>query len=223
MEVWKERLGIQDTERLRYLFNTCVVSRAPLYNPSISESKRSDREKYVLNAFITVHEADGYDEHQWDILNVVLSIFENEADAFWAFTMIVGLQRPYRPIHGERIFAKVVETVASYVQVELVILDMDLATCMETSLKDMLSSVVARWFSTWFACIGAGVEFYTATLICPAKLRTRWLSLVTAALLLDAAGDMPRIYARRNDIYRAFSRTRITNDIQLIKRAQKRL
>lgn len=223
MDIWRRRLGIADTAHLSFLYNTCVVPKTPIACPELEHCSHSDRMKRILAYYITIHRADGYDETQWCILHMVCKVFNDDADIFWAFTMICGYQRPYRPIHGEKGFQQVVKRVMNHVKVELCILDVDLCTCVETSLQNMLSSVVARWFSTWFAIIGAGPHFYTATLACPSKMRTKWLSLVAAQLLYQAAGDTPRIYAHRNKIFSAFFSTRITDDKALIRAAKKRL
>jgi hypothetical protein len=223
MDIWKSRLSLSDLEHKRYLYETCVVPRSSVSCPELEATAYSERAKRILLQYITVHQADGYDEQQWCILHNVCKVFSDDADAFWAFALINGYQRPYRPIHGERAFSNKVEEVCKYVKLELCILDNDLCTCLETTLNDVLPRVVARWFSTWFAIVGAGIHFYTATIACPAKLRTKWLSLVTARLLFRAAGDIPRIYARRNDIYRVFSTTRIEDDKELIQAAKQHL
>lgn len=223
MELWRTRLGMTDIEHLRYLYETCVATKAPVACHEIASSTHSERSKTILSHYVTIHQADGYDELQWYILYVVCTVFDNDADIFWAFTNIYGYQRPYRPIHGERIFADKLKTIATHVKLELCILDNDLCKCLETNIETMLSSVVARWFSTWFAVVGAGKRFYTATIACPAKLRTKWMSLVTARILFDAAGDIPRILARRNDIYRVFFSYRMIHEKELICAAKKRL
>ena len=223
MDIWRRRLGIQDREHLKYLYYTCVVPKTPVSCLELEHSSHSERAKTILSNYITVHQADGYDDQQWCILHNVCRVFEDDAEAFWAFTMINGYQRPYRPIHGEKAFSDTLATVVKHVKLELCIIDSDLGKCLETTLDTMLSSVVARWFSTWFAIIGAGPLFYTATIVCPSKLRTKWLSLVTAQLIVRAAGDNPRIYARRNDIYRVLFASRIDNEKELIRAAKKRL
>ena len=96
MDIWRRRLGIQDREHLKYLYDTCVVPKTPVSCLELEHSSHSERAKTILSNYITVHQADGYDDQQWCILHNVCRVFEDDAEAFWAFTMINGYQRPYQ-------------------------------------------------------------------------------------------------------------------------------
>lgn len=222
MDVWRDRLGLRDPDHLAFLYKQ-VASRVPIPCRELTESDLEERVKRVYHHFVTVHQADGFDDVKWPVVQLCCAVCEEDADAFWCFAMITGLQRPYASVHGEHAFAVLVADVFQKVNLELTILDMDLAKCLSSTLQVTLSTVVARWFYTWFACIGASRKLYTALLVCSAKHRRKFMSLMAAQLIFRASENVPRMFRNRNRIYQRLFAIRIEDDDELIRLASKRL
>ena len=160
--------------------------------------------------YITIHRADGYDEIQWCILHTVCKVFDDDADVFWAFTMICGYQRPYRSIHGEKGFNEVVKQVVKHVRVELCFFDADSYVCR----NHITNNVVVGGSTMVFHMVcyyWSGSTFLHRNHRMPIQNAYK-VAVIAAQLLHQAAGDTPRIYAQRNKIFSAFFSTRITDD-----------
>ena len=222
MDVWRDRLGLRDQEHLLFLYKQ-VASRVPIPCRDLTQSNVEERVKRVYHHFVTVHQADGFDDVKWSVVKICCDACEEDADAFWCFSMITGLQRPYASIHGEHAFAAIVADVFQRVNLELTILDHDLSKCLFSTLQVTLSTVVARWFYTWFACIGASKKLYTAILVCPSRLRRKFLCLIASQLIFKASVDVPRMFRNRNRIYQRLFAIGIDDDDELIQLASKRL
>lgn len=223
MDVWRDRLGLSDVEHLTMLYKR-VASRVPIPCRELEQhTAEEERVKRVYHHFVTVHQADGYDDVKWCVVRVCCSKCSEDADAFWCFSMITGLQRPYTPVHGEHAFEELVKDVFTKVNLELTLLDHELAKCLETTLCVTLSTVVARWFYTWFACIGASEKIFTALIVCPARLRRKCMCLMTAQLLYVAAQDVPRMFRNRNRIYERLFSITIGDEDKLLAASLRRL
>ena len=216
---WKTRLGVP--KRAAFLYNTCVEPRTPVPCRDIDEALYEPRRDKLLREYATVHAADGYDDVFGSVLRVVCQAYDADADAFWVFAFIVGLQRPYRPIHSESDFNKRVDQTFTDMRVELCLADPQLMSVLETTLREVLPSVVARWHATWFACVGASVDIYDA--LVHSRKRARLLNLLAAQIFLRASANIPRTINQRNGIYHAVFRYRILDGAALLDDARRRL
>lgn len=223
MDVWRDRLGLSDVDHLTMLYKH-VASRVPIPCRELEENQtEEERVKRVYHHFVTVHQADGYDDVKWPVVRVCCAMCEEDADAFWCFSMITGLQRPYTSMHGESAFEELVQDVFYKVKLELLLLDHELVKCLESTLCVTLTTVVARWFYTWFACIGASTKIFTALIECPARLRRKCMCLMTAHLLYAAAQDVPRMFRNRNRIYQRLFALCIDDEDALLQASLVRL
>lgn len=213
---WLQRLGV--TPHARELYAGAVLTKTPLPCRALDEALYDARRDRLLRQYQTVH-CDGFDDLYAPVVRIAMLKYDHDADAFWAFAMIRGLQRPYRPVHGEQLFQKQADRAYNAIRLRLCILDDDLWRTLRTTLRSVIPAMLRRWHGTWFAAIGATTPTYDKLLATRAKKRADVLHAIAAHIIHAAAEDLPRAIGSRDAIYAAIFAYRITDEEDLLRRA----